>query len=382
MRIGIDARFVTRYPRRGIGNYSLHLIRELIRLAPHHLFVLYISAEDKEEILPKEPNVTVRPLSTPTYPLWEQFALPRAAKSDKLDILHCLGNTALVWRSSPCKIVLSLMDVMFLHSGDFVPRPTNNYQALGRLYRQAVVPTCARSADEIVTISEFSKQDILATIHGLHPNKIHVTHLSCDSAFRAAIVETQESGTLSQPRPYLLALGAEDPRKNTLRLVRSYLLLLEQYGIEDDLVISGYVNWKNSEAYQLIVKAGATQRVRFLSYVTLDELVALYRNARIFIYPSLYEGFGIPLLEAFSAGCPVIASNITSIPEVAGDAALYVNPANHGDIAMMILRLLKDHDLRNALSERGRQRAEQFTWSETARKTIAIYEKCISEIKA
>jgi glycosyltransferase involved in cell wall biosynthesis len=182
----------------------------------------------------------------------------------------------------------------------------------------------------------------------------------------------------SRLRPYLFALGADDPRKNTQRLVRAYLSLLEEYDIEEDLVISGYTNWKSSEAYRLVVKADATQRVRFLSYVSLDELVMLYRNARLFVYPSLYEGFGIPLLEAFSSGCPVVASNVTSIPEVAGNAAFYVDPNSQDEIAEAIFRLIKDDELRISLSESGHQRAEQFSWRETAKKTLAVYKESMS----
>lgn len=378
MRIGIDARFVTRRPLRGIGNYSLHLVREIVALAPHHTFILYISAEDEDGLLPKAANVTVRRLRVPAYPLWEQWALPHAAAADKVDILHCLGNTAPLRLHASIKMVLSLHDVMFLQSGTHVPPPTNSYQALGRLYRRAVAPSCARRADAVITVSEYSRKDILTLIGGMDPDRVHVTHQSCDPAFKRGMDGAREVESTSRPRPYMFALGADDPRKNTLRLVRAYLSLLARGGLEEDLLISGYANWKNSEAHRLVVDAGATQRVSFLSYVPLDELVELYRNARLFVYPSMYEGFGIPLLEAFAAGCPVIASNVTSIPEVACDAALYVDPTSQYEIEHALLRLLQDDDLRNSLIAKGRVRAEQFAWCETAKKTLAIYEECMT----
>lgn len=380
MRVGVDARFITRLPRRGIGNYSLHLIRELVELAPHISFFLYISAEDLDGVLPISSNVTVRRLAMTSYPLWEQLCLPRASAADKVDILHCLGNTAPLRLPGSVKLVLTLHDVMFLRSGVFVPRPTNSYQTLGRFYRQVVVPSCALIADAVITVSEYSRNDILSAIQGLGPEAVHVTHESCDPAFIQNSGEALVLANPSQTRPYLLALGADDPRKNTQRLVLAYLSLLEEYDIEEDLVISGYTNWKSSEAYRLVVKADATQRVRFLSYVSLDELAMLYRNARLFVYPSLYEGFGIPLLEAFSSGCPVVASNVTSIPEVAGNAAFYVDPNSQDEIAEAIFRLLHDDELRISLSASGHKRAEQFSWRETARKTLSIYESCITDM--
>lgn len=373
MRVGIDARFITRHPRRGIGNYSLHLVAALVKLSPETDFFLYISIPDHEGVLPTGPNVTVRRLAMPAYPLWEQLALPRAARADRLDLLHCLGNTAPMFMPKGVRLVLSLMDVMFLQAGEFVPKPTNRYQALGRHYRRVVAPSCARAAAHLITISAFSRQDILQLIPGLDPARVHVTHLSCDAVF------SQMRGAAAGPdgaaarRPYIFALGADDPRKNTLRLVHAYLGLLGTQGFEHDLIISGYANWELSEAYRAVKQAGATDRVKFLGFIAISELVALYRGAALFVYPSLYEGFGIPVLEAFSAGCPVIASNVTSIPEVGGDAALYVDPLSVDEIAQAISRAVADGALRASLSRRGYAQAARFSWEQTARQTLALY---------
>jgi glycosyltransferase involved in cell wall biosynthesis len=375
VRVGIDARFITRHPRRGIGNYSLNMVAELVKLSPEIHYVLYIYAADDEGILPRADNVTIRRLGMPAYPLWEQLALPLAATRDRLDILHCLGNTAPMLMPKSVRLVLSLMDVMFLQTGEFVPKPTNHYQALGRVYRQVVVPRCARIADEVVTISEFSRQDILRLIPGLRPEKVLVTHLSCDPIFKSA------SGTAPEA-PYILTLGAEDPRKNTARLVRAYLNLLKTHGMRENLIVSGYSNWEHSEAFKAVKEAGATERVKFLSFVAIEDLAALYRNARFFVYPSLYEGFGIPLLEAFSAGCPVIASNVTSIPEVGGNAAIYVDPLNEEEIGQAMHSLIVDDVLRRKLAQLGQARAAEFSWAETARQTLSVYRRCVRASQA
>jgi glycosyltransferase involved in cell wall biosynthesis len=278
------------------------------------------------------------------------------------------------------KFVLSLMDVMFLQTGEFVPKPTNSYQAFGRIYRGMVGPRCARAATEVITISEFSRGDIFQLISGLDPARVHVTHLSCDATFKqrlCVLPRVDETGA-ARSRPYIFALGANDPRKNTLRLVNAYLTLLKRYGADHDLVISGYANWEKGDAYRAVVNAKATVRVKFLPFVSIDELAALYRNAALFVYPSLYEGFGIPVLEAFSSGCPVIASNTTSIPEVGGDAAIYVDPLNEEEISAAMFRLIQDNYLRQSLIQRGLARALAFNWAETARRTLSIYERCMA----
>lgn len=378
MRIGIDARFITRHPRRGIGNYSLNVVAALVRLFPETHFFLYISIPDSEGILPQAPNVTVRRLNMPAYPLWEQIALPRAAAADRLDVLHCLGNTAPVFMPKSVQLILSLMDVMFLQTGEFVPTPTNRYQAWGRHYRRLVAPRCARAAHDVVTISEFSRKDILALIDGLDPARVHVTHLSCDAIFQAG---PAGGGAVPAPaaagNPFIFALGADDPRKNTLRLVEAYLGLVRDHGIAHDLVVSGYANWEQSAAYRAVLAAGQADRVHFRGFISIEELASLYRQADLFVYPSLYEGFGIPILEAFSSSCPVIASGTTSIPEVGGDAALYVDPLDVADIASTVLRVLRDDALRLSLAQRGHARALEFTWDATARQSHAIYRRAL-----
>lgn len=375
MRIGIDARFAVRQPRRGIGTYSVHLLKELVALDRTIEFVLYIDCEDYENILPEGTNVRVRRLWPIFYPLWEQFALPVAVLRDKVDLLHTLGNTAPLWLLSSTHLVLTLHDVMFLQSGEFIPIPTGSYQRAGRLYRRLVAPGNARRAATVITISEFSRQDILKLIANLSPVKVVPILEACDPHFN-------NRSTLQQnftERPYLLCLGAEDPRKNTLRIVQAYLNAVENHNIEEDLVITGYSNCNDSPAHRLVKAAAAEARVHFLPFISLEELVALYQQATALLYISLYEGFGIPILEAYACGCPVIASNTTSIPEVGGDAAVYVNPTDVSAIESAIVRLCASTGLHSELRARGLERAKQFRWENTARETLAVYRKVLCQ---
>jgi glycosyltransferase involved in cell wall biosynthesis len=382
MRIGIDARFITSQPRRGIGNYSLNLVREIVKIDISVEYFLYIAEPDVEGILSNLPNVKIRQLWPSTYPLWENIALPIAVIEDHIDVLHCLGNTAPFFLPRRLHLVLSMMDVMFLQTGECLPKPISFYQKLGRLYRAFSVPFVALRAKNIITISEFSRQDILRFIAGVDSDKVSITHLSCDSIFNNSL--SNESPTNSYiaeitRSPYIFCLGAEDPRKNTLRLIRSYLFLLKKGHISENLIISGYANFENSSSYQEVLRCGATDKVRFLKFVSNSDLRYLYRKAVVFVYPSLYEGFGIPLIEAFSVGCPVIASNVTSIPEVGSNAALYFDPLNEDEIAKTLLQVLNNVELREELKRKGLHRARQFSWPETARKTLAIYRKCLKE---
>jgi len=382
LKIGIDARFVTRLPRRGIGNYSLNLINELVKLEPTNEFILYIAEPDIENILPILSNVKVRQLWPSIYPIWENFALPFVAYNDRLDILHCLGNTAPIFLPSNMPLVLTIHDVMFLQDEEFSAKPTTWYQKWGRIYRKFTVPSVARLAAKIISVSDFSKHDILSLIPGIDAGQVIVSHQSCNPIFlNTSFVEGAYDNDVSEIicNPFIFCLGANDPRKNTASLVHAYLRLLEQNNIPENLVICGYANWEQSESYRVVRESGAESRVKFLDFITGDELARLYRNAVVFVYPSLYEGFGIPILEAFSSGCPVIASNVTSIPEVGGDAALYFDPRSEDQIANSLQSVLNDPILRETLKEKGRVRAKQFSWSETARKTLAVYKACQNE---
>jgi glycosyltransferase involved in cell wall biosynthesis len=378
MRVALDARFVTHLPRRGIGNYSLNLINELVNSNPTVDFVLYISKPDSEGILPILPNVKVRQLFPSIYPLWENLSLPIAAIQDKIDVLHCLGNTGPLFLPKSIRLILSIMDVIFLQEGEFIPKLTSRYQKLGRVYKALLVPIVARKAKKIITISEFSKQDILQLIPKLNSGSLSVTYLSCDPIFKNisdVSLKTKASLKSMAHTPFIFCLGAEDPRKNTLCLVRAYLRLLAKRSIAETLVICGYANWEKSEAFREVKDAGAEDRVKFLDFVSIEQLAILYSQASVFVYPSVYEGFGMPLLEAFSLGCPVIASNATSIPEVGGDAAIYFNPFNEHEISEVLFRVLSNSSLREAMKIKGIDRAKQFSWSETARKTIKAYQE-------
>lgn len=371
LHIGFDARFITSKPRRGIGNYSLNLLSELVKRMPDARVTLYISAPDDAAELPRAPNVSVVRLRWFSYPLWEQVGLPLALMRDQVDILHCLGNTAPLILPKGVTLILTLHDVMYLKSGDHVPRPGSWYQRLGKIYRSLVCVRAARLASRVVTVSEYSKLDMLACIEGLCADRILVTHQSCDAAFLNLSSKARRRNSPLK----IFALGARDPRKNTARLIEAFSLLMRQENIEARLVIGGYEGWRESDAYARVRQEGLQDLVDFLDFISMADLISHFREADLFVYPSLYEGFGIPLVEAFASGCPVVASNTTSLPEIGGNAALYFDPMSAGDMARAMAEVLRSPNLAEDLIKRGGERMAKFTWSAVAERTLTAYER-------
>lgn len=371
LHIGFDARFVTSKPRRGIGNYSLGLLHELVKRLPDARITLYINAPDDAAELPQASNVKIVRLGWLIYPLWEQIGLPLALLRDQVDTLHCLGNTAPLLLPKSVSLVLTLHDVMYLKSGENVPKPKSWYQRFGKIYRSFVSVRAARLASHIVTVSEYSKGDILASIKGINADRVLVTHQSCDAAFLF------QGGAKTRNDSFfkIFALGARDPRKNTKRLIEAFSLLAKGADLDVHLVIGGYEGWRESDAYACVKQEGLEDRVKFLDFISTAELINHFREADLFFYPSLYEGFGIPLLEAFACRCPVAASNTTSLPEIGGDAVLYFDPMSVRDMVRAMVDVLQSPRLAEDLVKRGGERLAEFTWSAVAERTLMAYER-------
>jgi len=379
--IGIDARFAV-HNRRGIGNYTLQLVQNLADLDSLNEYILYIDRNDLEDVLPKQKNFKIKKLHPSNYLLWEQVILPIQAKKDRVDILHCTGNTAPVLLSRQNKLVSSLMDVMYFKDYSVLPESTSMYQRLGRIYRKTIVSSAMKHVSRIITISNFTKVDIIKHLPNLSEDIFFVTYLAPHERFR--FIDRSDAATIVRDRVgivgrYLLTLGATDPRKNTELVINKFIDIKSERKIKEKLVIVGIPNWRQTKFYDIANKSMWKNDIIFTDFVSDDDLVLLYNCATIFLYPSLYEGFGIPTLEAMACGVPVIASNTTSIPEIVGDAALLIDPNDGKEFKAALLRLLNDEDLRNELIKRGYERAKVFSWKEMAKETLAVYESILRE---
>jgi glycosyltransferase involved in cell wall biosynthesis len=374
MRIGIDARLVS-YEIRGIGKYVLHLVSGLVADNENDQYIIY-GDPLKFPKLTNCGNVKFRDVGALPYPFWEQIVLPLWARQDRLELLHCPANTAPILLSRKIKLVVTIHDVMYLLPSSVLSASRVFRQRLGNFYRMLVVPTVASRAHRVITVSEFSKREIIQYIR-VRPDLIRVIHEGIDACVVPlpegipSLPKEIEGGSLDSP--FILALGAGDSRKNTLAVIRAYGLRWQEFPNREKLVIVGLRDWRSSDAYDLVCRLGLSKRVSFAGYVSEELLTWLYTSSRCFLYPTLYEGFGFPPLEAMACGTPVITSDRTSVSEIVGDAAILVDPSSDDAIGEALLRLLSDEPLRCQLIQRGKSRIEKFSWKATVQKTLNVY---------
>ena len=374
MRIGIDAHLAS-YELRGMGKYVLKLVSGLATADGCDEYVVYGDAKLFPQLASRA-NIRFRNPGRLPYPLWEQLVLPLWVRQDDLDLLHCPANTAPIILPRRIRLVVTIHDVMFLLPASVLSASKVFRQRLGNFYRRMVANRVARRADRIITDSEYSKQEIVAYLRVL-PDRIRVVYLGIDESFSsladANASPPKEISGQSLDGPFILALGAGDPRKNTMAVIRAYGSRRLDLPNLEKLVIVGLRDWRGSAAYELVDKLGLSKSVRLAGYVSEELLTRLYTSASCLLYPTLYEGFGFPVLEAMACGTPVITSDCTSVPEVAGGAAILVDPSSEESIGNALVRVLRDEALRRQLIERGKVQVRKFSWQETVRKTLDVY---------
>ncbi len=364
LRIGLDARLAF---RRGVGTYAAQLALALAeRERGLELFLLSAPPELKE--LLKGSKAQFRDPSPRQPALYEQTALPALARRERLDLLHYTDNTASVFWETP--YVLTLHDTMMTRPlSETVDHPTFRQRFLF-LYKRWAAPESARGARMVVTISKFSKDSIVRKF-SVDPDRVRVVPegVEVEAYRRPAGWPKPGAGPVR-----LLAQGAVDPRKNVPNILRT-AQVLKRGGISFRLRIIGAPREEFERAgyVALAQKWGVANEVEWAGWVGADQLARQYWDADLFFYPSLWEGFGLPVLEAFAAGTPVVTSNGSSLPEVAGDAALLVRPDDPEAMGAGILGLLKRPARLRALAAKGIRRAKSFTWEATADLTAALY---------
>lgn len=377
MRIGIDARFAFYKDRRGIGTYSLNLIYELIINSVDSYFVLYVDSKANipQAFLTKyKKRVTIRVIQFSFYPIWEQVLLPFYLRYDRVSIFHALGNTGPIFGLNSIKVVLTIHDVIFLNTNPNLLNTNSFHQYLGNIYRSFVVPIVARSAQQIITVSEFSKKDIYQSIKKLQKDKISVIYESYDPEFDQVL--SRKSNRPISPSRYFLCLGAKDKRKRTALVIEAFTEVNLELAPDTYLIVVGLSELESKVLFsKLNVEITFIDRILFLPFVPIAKLRELYENAVAYIYASTYEGFGIPILESFRCGCPLIASNRTSIPEIAGSAAHFFDPYDRESLKDAIKTIDKDGIYRDDLVTKGYDRIKSFSWEKAALKTLEIYNK-------
>jgi glycosyltransferase involved in cell wall biosynthesis len=373
MLIGIDASRTLCVQRTGTERYALEIIRHLLALptAAEHTWRLYVQEAPLPGLFPAQtptathPNVEIAWL--PARRLWTHYALARAVVRDPPTVLFVPAHVLpLVWptRRLPASVV-TIHDLGYHHF------PQNH--TLGqRLYLELSTRWSAAAATRLIAVSQATVAD-LTRFYGTPAPKMRVIHEGIPGAgapSTAEMIAVQQRYRL--PRPYALYVGTIQPRKNLARLVQAYAWLCKRNHVAWDLVLAGGAGWLSQPLYRLAGELGVADQVHFLGYVPDADLPALYGGARCFCFPSLFEGFGLPLLEAQHYGVPVMAANNSALPEIAGDAALLVDPLDVEAIAQAMLRLSQDEALRQRLIAAGYENLKRFSWEKAARETLAV----------
>ena len=369
MRIGIDARKLHDY---GIGTYIRNLLRELAAIDRQTEYVLFTRPQDVGVAASLGENFRAVPNRSGHYSLAEQISIPLAVKRERLDLFH--ATHYVLPAMTPSKTVVTIHDCIHLMF------PQYQRHRVAYAYARASLFTAAHKSDRIFTVSEQSKRDILKFFN-VPPEKIVVTPNAIDNRFSAPpseehVTQTRERYQLSHS--YLLYVGNIKPHKNLERLIEAFHLVRLQGRSELELLIIGDEISKLQSLRRAVRKYDIHRYVRFLGYVPDKTLAVLYRLASVFVFPSLYEGFGLPPLEAMASGTPVVTSNVSSLPEVVGDAAVLVDPYNAEAIAHGILTVLRSMHLRNELRERGLKRVKDYSWTRSVQRVRQIYGEVLS----
>lgn len=373
MRIGYDARVLYRRDVRGMGRYLYNLVGNLIDLRQNDEFYLFYE-EESSACFPGIPRVREIRFEQRGYRfrLWEQMRLPVEIIRHKLDLFHSPANSVPVLQTVP--FVLTLHDACVFavddpHDGD-------------QNYLRRILPLAARFVDGVVTVSEHSRNEIIRYVPALK-NKIRVIYEGVDPVFRASTQEeTRRAKTKFELKEdYILSVAATSPKKQTAEVIRVFSKLKSSVKEKFELVLTGN-QYPDDRVWMEIAKdLGVQNRVRVLDYVPGEDLRSLYGGASVFLYLSIYEGFGLPVLEAMACGTPVIASDKTSLPEVVGDAGILVNPLDPAECAALMERVLADPDLLLELKRKGFERARLFSWKKTAEETSKIYDEVLKRAK-
>lgn len=373
MKVGIDAQMLCREVT-GIERYALEIIRQLLRLYPEVVFFLYAPRALKSDV-GVFANLTIRTANVKfrgTGTLWSQIQLPYWAARDKLDVLWVPTHRMPKMLSSDIARVVTIHDLVWMHAAETM-RPLN------LLAERVLMPDAVSLADRIVADSQ-STADALAVAFPSSKIKTQVVYLGA-TAFPAPR-DADALCDLEIDRSYFLFVGTLEPRKNLRRLLQAYAKLDPELRQKNLLVIAGGKGWGNQDLVGLIRELGLDESVRLTGYVNEEMLATLYKYALFLAMPSLYEGFGLPLLEAMSFGVPVLTSSCSSMPEVAGEAGLLVDPLNVDLIAQGISRMITDQEYRNLLADRATGVAARFSWDKAAREIMGAFGEAIEDRQA
>jgi glycosyltransferase involved in cell wall biosynthesis len=361
MRVGIDVAILSS-PATGIGFYTLHLVQALTRVERDIEFVLLGAAPSLLSSIPHGKNFQVHPaarLQGIKRSVWQQTALPWLAASTQIDALHCPDFSRPLFSSVP--IVNTIHDLSYF-------APQCFFSLSKRMYKRALGYLALKRSDRIIVDSEFTRREVLRR-YPIDAQRVTVIHLGVNPVLRAHREKPKH--------PFLLFLGTLEERKNLVTLVRAFDVVRERDRISHRLVLVGQPGFGWSQIKAAIAGSRYCQDIEVCGYLEREAVEELLQTADLFIYPSVYEGFGLPVLEAMACGTPVVCSRAASLPEVAGDAAEYFEPTSVEDLAAAMEGVLSSTERQAELRRKGLERAKLFSWEECARRTLEVYREVL-----
>ena len=368
MRIGIEAQRIFRKNKHGMDYVVLQEIIELQKMDHRNEYYIFV-APGPDRCLEDTSNVHIIEIEGNFYPTWEQISLPKVANEVGVELLHCTSNTAPIRCNIP--LMLTLHDIIFLE-----PRDKQNkslYQNLGWLYRRMVVPRILKKCRRIITVSEFEQNNIISKL-GLPRKQVAMIYNGYNDWFRPMEDTDCVFAKYMAERGYLFFLGNTDPKKNTERTLIAYSKYLERSSVKRKLLMADLDRHYLNDIIERNHIENILSHIEMPGYIVNTDLPYVYSAAFAFLYTSLRESFGIPLLESMACGTPVVTSNTSSMPEIAGPDAILVNPESADEICEQLLKLENDKTFYQQQVEMGLQRAKLFSWKYTADQLLSLYE--------
>ncbi|MEG2867672.1 MAG: glycosyltransferase family 1 protein [Terrisporobacter sp.] len=371
MKISIDARGINLYKGTGIGTYTENLVKELLNIDNENNYTLFWNGKDYDLFKKSNSQIIFSPNRHGGF--YENFYIPNYVEKNSIDLHHIPQNGIGLTESFSTNSIVTLHDLI----------PYTLPETVGRKYLERFLremPKIIAKTKGILTVSEYSKRDILKFFHGYPEDKIFVTPLATNSNFKPLdknICRDFLKEKFSINTPYILYIGGFSTRKNVRELILAFQKINLSLKTPYTLVLGGSIKDEGKKLVSLVESLNMENNIIFTGYLDDDSLPILYNGAEAFVYPSLYEGFGLPPLEAMSCKTAVITSNLTSIPEVTGDAAILIDPFNSDELANSLFMLLDNDELRTDLANKGYEKSLEFSWKNTAKKTLEAYKSLL-----
>ncbi len=377
MKIGIEGQRLFRPNKHGMDMVALEIIRNLQMIDQENEYVIFVKPDTDNTVIRETPNFRIVKLDGGPYPLWEQYTLPRAARKEGCDILHCTSNTAPL--QNGMNLVVTLHDIIYMEKSylKILAGSGTGYQRFGNAYRHAVVPRILPHTRKIITVSNYEKERISEFFGLKDDNRLTVVYNGVGEHFRPVCDEKElqrVKGKYHLPDRFFFYFGNPDPKKNTRGTIKAF----GDFALQQQDVFLVMPDYDPAALDRILAEIGRPEikeRILLTGYIMNTDLPAIYSLCELFLYPSLRESFGIPILEAMASGAPVIASTTSSMPEIAGNAALLVNPYRTEEITAAMHAISRSDLLKDSLVIKGIDQAAKFSWKTAALQVRKIYEE-------